>query len=68
MAAKHEPSPWRYAGMGMEFAGSVAAMALVGYAIDRWLGTWPWCLVAGVVLGAVGGLYLLLKRAWSALK
>ena len=34
---------------------SVAAMTGLGWVLDRWLGTRPWLLVAGLVLGAVAG-------------
>jgi ATP synthase protein I len=27
----------------------------LGYGLDRWLGTGPWLLVVGVVLGAAAG-------------
>jgi ATP synthase protein I len=36
---------------------SVAALTGVGWTLDRWLGTAPWLLVAGVVLGAAIGFY-----------
>lgn len=36
---------------------SVAVMTGVGWALDRWFGTAPWLLVAGLVLGAVAGFY-----------
>ncbi|MDQ2855833.1 MAG: AtpZ/AtpI family protein [Acidobacteriota bacterium] len=36
---------------------SVAALCGVGWALDRWLGTKPWLLVAGIVLGAIIGFY-----------
>lgn len=36
---------------------SVAAFLGLGYVIDRWLGTQPWFLVGGIVLGAAGGFY-----------
>ena len=36
---------------------SVAALTGVGWLFDRWLGTGPWLLVAGLVLGAVAGFY-----------
>ena len=32
----------------------------LGYAADRWLGTSPWCMVAGLVLGIVVGFYALI--------
>ena len=36
---------------------SVAAGTGLGWAIDRWRGTNPWFLVAGIVLGSALGLY-----------
>ena len=36
---------------------SVAALCGVGWALDRWLGTKPWLMVTGIVLGAVAGFY-----------
>ena len=34
---------------------SVVSGLLVGWLMDRWLGTKPWMLVAGLILGAAGG-------------
>lgn len=42
------------------------AWGLIGWGLDRWLGTEPWLLVAGVVLGAVLGFYLVVKRSEAA--
>ena len=36
---------------------SVAAGTGLGWAIDRWRGTSPWFMVAGIVLGSALGLY-----------
>lgn len=36
---------------------SVAAFLLLGWLVDRWLGTQPWFLVGGIVLGAAAGFY-----------
>ena len=36
---------------------TVATMLGIGWALDRWLGTSPWLLVAGIVLGSALGLY-----------
>ena len=43
------------AGLTMFF--SVASLTGVGWLLDRWLGTAPWLLVVGVVLGAISGFY-----------
>ncbi|MGH9970898.1 MAG: AtpZ/AtpI family protein [Pyrinomonadaceae bacterium] len=36
---------------------SVAGLCGFGWALDRWLGTGPWLMVGGLVLGAVVGFY-----------
>jgi ATP synthase protein I len=36
---------------------SVAALTGVGWVVDRWAGTSPWFLVAGIILGAIAGFY-----------
>jgi len=36
---------------------SVVAGLIAGWLLDRWLGTAPWLLVAGIVLGAAAGFY-----------
>jgi ATP synthase protein I len=37
--------------------GAVVAGLLAGWLLDRWLGTKPWLLVAGVTLGSIAGFY-----------
>jgi ATP synthase protein I len=36
---------------------SVVSGLIAGWLADRWLGTAPWLLVAGMVLGAAAGFY-----------
>ena len=36
---------------------SVAALTGVGWLLDRWMGTKPWLMATGLVLGAVAGFY-----------
>jgi ATP synthase protein I len=36
---------------------SVATLLGLGYLLDRWLGTAPWLMVAGIVAGSALGLY-----------
>ena len=36
---------------------SVLAFLGIGWLADRWLGTSPWMMVAGIVLGSALGLY-----------
>jgi F0F1-type ATP synthase assembly protein I len=44
----------------------MAGLALLGYWLDSRFGTQPWGLVAGVVVGMVGGLYNLVKQSLQA--
>jgi ATP synthase protein I len=36
---------------------SVVSGLIAGWVLDRWLGTGPWLLVAGIVLGSAAGFY-----------
>ena len=36
---------------------SVAAFCALGWFLDKWLGTQPYLLIAGIVLGSAGGLF-----------
>ncbi|HEY6121585.1 MAG TPA: AtpZ/AtpI family protein [Pyrinomonadaceae bacterium] len=40
---------------------AVAGFTGIGWLLDRWLGTNPWLLVVGVVLGAVAGFYQFIR-------
>lgn len=53
----------RPSSIGFDFAGAVAGLTLVGWAVDRFQGTAPWGLLTGAILGIVGGLYNALKAA-----
>jgi F0F1-type ATP synthase assembly protein I len=35
--------------------GAIVLLGAIGYGIDRWLGTSPWCLLAGLIVGIVWG-------------
>jgi F0F1-type ATP synthase assembly protein I len=58
----------RYSGAGLELAGATAGLALVGYWIDGKYDTAPWAMLAGVILGIVGGLYNLIKESLAAMR
>ena len=45
-----------YAAAFSLFAAVVGGL-IVGWLLDRWLGTSPWLLVVGLVMGAAAGLY-----------
>jgi ATP synthase protein I len=40
---------------------AVVAGLIVGWVLDRWLGTRPWLIVVGIVLGAVTGFYQFIR-------
>lgn len=46
------------------FLESILAGALVGYLLDWWLGTEPWLVITGIVLGSYSGF----MRIWAMLK
>ena len=51
-----------YAAAFALFAAVVSGL-LAGWLLDRWLGTSPWLLVTGVILGAAAGFYELVRTA-----
>lgn len=42
---------------GLTIFFSVAAFLGLGWMLDRWLGTAPWMLVGGILLGSAVGFY-----------
>ena len=52
----------RYAGLGLELAGAVAGLTLLGYWLDGRWGTAPWLMLAGLAIGLLGGTYNLLRE------
>ena len=52
---------------GLAYAAAISLFAAVvtglglGWLLDRWLGTSPWLLVAGLVLGIAAGFYEFLR-------
>ncbi len=41
--------------VGMELVVATMVGVFLGYLLDRFLGTKPWLMVAGVVVGAIAG-------------
>jgi F0F1-type ATP synthase assembly protein I len=41
--------------------GAIVVLGGVGYAVDRWIGTAPWGVFVGLLLGVVVGFYELVK-------
>lgn len=44
------------------FAAVVAGL-IIGWLLDRWLGTRPWLLVTGIVLGSAAGFYEFIRSS-----
>lgn len=56
------PPYMRFAGAGLELAGSTLVLAYLGHLVDGWIG-WqqPWGMVAGALLGMSAGMYRLYR-------
>ena len=52
------------AAAGYTLIGSIMLLGGGGYALDAWLGTSPWFLLGGLLLGIVVGFYELAKTVW----
>ena len=65
MASEYDQETNRKSGLAYAAAFSlftaVIAGLIAGWLLDRWLGTQPWLLVAGIVLGAVAGFYQFIR-------
>jgi F0F1-type ATP synthase assembly protein I len=48
--------------MGVELITATLTWAGIGWLIDRWLGTAPWFLAIGAILGNAAGIYLVWLR------
>jgi len=54
---------------GIAYAAAISLFAavvgglIIGWLLDRWLGTRPWLLVGGVILGAAAGFYEFIRAA-----
>ena len=44
--------------------GAIILFGGLGYALDAWLGSSPWCLLAGLLLGIAVGFYGLALTVW----
>ena len=48
-------------GAGLVLFSSVVTFCGIGWLLDHWLGTKPWLLVLGIVLGAIAGFYQFIR-------
>jgi ATP synthase protein I len=42
---------------GITLFAAVAVFCGLGWLLDKWLGTQPWCLIGGIVVGSAAGLF-----------
>lgn len=54
---------YRLAGAGVEFFSAVLGGTALGWLLDRWLGTKPWCVIVGVAIGFTAGLVRLVRMS-----
>ena len=54
-------SEGRYAALGLQFALTFMIFGALGYWLDQKLGTRPWLLLAGILLGATGAFVKLVR-------
>ncbi len=65
MAEAESQRLWRLAGMGVTMTSEILAGTLIGWLLDRVLGTDPTLLIVGTVAGIVVGLATFLRRAMA---
>jgi F0F1-type ATP synthase assembly protein I len=58
----------RMAGVGIEFAVAIGLFTVIGYLIDRWLGSKPWGVIVGAAVGFAVGLRALVKIGMKQFK
>ncbi len=51
----------KYLAVAFEFIGSIAAGVFVGGALDAWLGTQPWLILAMTIAGTCIGFYRMIQ-------
>jgi hypothetical protein len=51
-------------GASYTLIGAILLLGGLGYLADRWLGTEPWLLLLGLLLGLVVGFYELARVVW----
>jgi F0F1-type ATP synthase assembly protein I len=49
-------------GLGFEITVPVVLLMYVGYKLDGWLGTEPWLMSLGALLGIAVGIYTFIRR------
>ena len=63
---RKEDGEGKMAGLGVQFVVTILVFLFIGQWLDRKLGTTPWLLLAGVLLGAALGFWMMLRVAKEA--
>jgi len=66
---KRNGQPWQvllgqYLGITTQYTAVIGAGGVLGWFLDRQLGTEPFLLIAGIVIGAALGFYVLLRSLY----
>lgn len=61
-----DPQTQKLIGLGSQIAATLVIYVLIGYALDAWLGTEPWLLLAGSILG-IAAVFVQIFRAAAEL-
>lgn len=56
------PRPWAYLSLGMELIAPILVGVLGGYWLDGKLGTRPWLVLTGALLGIAAGFIEFFRR------
>jgi F0F1-type ATP synthase assembly protein I len=51
----------RYGALAFEFSGTIAAGSIIGYYLDRWLGSQPYATILCTLSAVVGGFVRLIQ-------
>lgn len=55
-------SPYDYLSVGFELVVPLVLLMFAGYKVDGWLGSEPWFLLVGALLGMAVGFYGMFRR------
>lgn len=57
---------FRLVTIGLELVLYIGVCGLLGFWLDRWLGSAPWLLLAGLLVGLLAGGYRFIRTALAA--
>lgn len=60
-----DPAYLKFASAGLQFALTFLVCGAIGWWLDRKFGSDPWLMIGGILLGAGGAMYSLVRRLES---